>query len=56
MANQGYDFEQSKALTEDEKFFVGLALDDENQFDLTDQYIDQWCRQILAEFGFKSHD
>ena len=49
--NQGYDFEQSKALTEDEKLFVGLALDDENQFDLTDQYIDQWCLQVLQEFG-----
>lgn len=54
--NKGYEFEQSKALTEDEKFFVGLALDDENQFDLTDQYIDQWCRQILTEFGIKNHD
>jgi flavodoxin II len=54
--NNGYEFEQSKALTEDEKFFVGLALDDENQFDLTDQYIDQWCQQILHEFGLLSHD
>ncbi len=50
--NQGYDFEQSKALTEDEKLFVGLALDDENQFDLTDKYIDQWCLQVLREFGY----
>ena len=54
--NKGYEFEQSKALTEDENFFVGLALDDENQFDLTDQYIDQWCRQILHEFGLLSYD
>ena len=49
--NQGYSFEQSKALTEDGKFFVGLPLDDENQFELTDDYIAQWCQQILGEFG-----
>ncbi|MDG2017921.1 MAG: flavodoxin FldB [Porticoccaceae bacterium] len=54
--NQGYDFEQSKALTDDKKFFLGLALDDENQLDLTDQYINQWCQQILYEFGLLSHD
>lgn len=54
--NKGYEFEQSKALTDDEKFFLGLALDDENQFDLTDQYIDQWCQQILTEFGLLNHD
>jgi len=54
--NKGYEFEASKALTEDQKFFVGLALDDENQFDLTDQYIDQWCQQILLEFGLTPND
>ena len=49
--NQGYQFEQSKALTEDQAFFVGLALDDENQFELTDEYIDQWSQQVLQQFG-----
>jgi len=48
--NQDYAFEQSKALTEDQQWFVGLALDDENQLALTDPYIEQWCRQILEEF------
>jgi flavodoxin II len=47
--NQGYDFSASKALTEDKSFFVGLSLDDENQYDLTEQRIDSWCSQILAE-------
>lgn len=47
--NQGYDFIASKALTEDKSFFVGLCLDDENQYDLTDQRIDNWCNQLLAE-------
>lgn len=49
--NQGYIFEQSKALTEDGQFFVGLPLDDENQFELSDDYIAKWSQQILREFG-----
>lgn len=49
--NQGYDFEGSKALTEDQQHFVGLALDDENQFEQTDEKLDQWLDQVLTEFG-----
>lgn len=48
---EGYEFEASKALTQDGKFFVGLALDDENEFQLSDARIAQWCSQILDEFG-----
>lgn len=44
-----YEFTQSKALTEDGEFFVGLALDDENQFEQTDQRITAWTEQIAAE-------
>ncbi|MBO1254521.1 flavodoxin FldB [Alteromonas sp. 5E99-2] len=47
--NQGYDFNESKALTEDKQYFVGLSLDDENQYDLTDQRIADWCDQLLTE-------
>jgi flavodoxin II len=54
--NQGYQFEQSKALTEDQSFFVGLALDDENQPELTDTYIEQWSQQILNQFGYPYSD
>ena len=32
-----YEFEASKALTADESHFVGLALDDESQYDLSEQ-------------------
>ena len=53
--NEGYEFEQSKALTDDTKFFLGLALDDENQFDKTDDYVDHWCQQILHEFDLVTH-
>lgn len=49
--NEGYDFDQSQALTEDQSRFVGLALDDENQLDVSDVFIDRWCRQIIGEFG-----
>lgn len=49
--NQGYQFEESKALTKDRTHFVGLALDDENQFNLTGQRVATWTRQVLQEFG-----
>lgn len=47
--NQGYQFTASKALSEDNSHFVGLSLDDENQYDQTDTRIDQWCQQLLTE-------
>lgn len=47
----GYVFEASKALTPDEQYFVGLALDDETEFQLSDARIQQWCAQIIEEFG-----
>ncbi|PIO48030.1 MAG: flavodoxin FldA, partial [[Chlorobium] sp. 445] len=46
----GYEFEQSKGLY-DEQHFWGLVLDFENQSDLTDQRIKQWCAQIREELG-----
>jgi flavodoxin II len=46
----GYDFEASRALTADGSQFVGLALDDENEFTLSEHRLNQWCRQIMAEF------
>ncbi|SMF57986.1 flavodoxin II [Alteromonadaceae bacterium Bs31] len=51
--NEGYQFEQSKALNEDQTLFVGLALDDENEFEKSDQRIASWCAQILNEFGLE---
>ena len=49
--NQGYEFNASKALTEDKSQFVGLSLDDERQFELSQQRIEDWCVQILQEIG-----
>ncbi|WP_395341453.1 flavodoxin FldB [Ningiella sp. W23] len=47
----GYEYIASKALTEDNAFFVGLSLDDENQFDQSDERISQWCQQIVEEWS-----
>ena len=49
--NQGYEFEASKALTQDKSHFVGLSLDEDNQYQLTDERLSQWCEQILEEFA-----
>ncbi|MCW8330086.1 flavodoxin FldB [Photobacterium sp. SDRW27] len=49
--NQGYQFEASKALTEDQQYFVGLALDEDSQYELSDERITQWCEQILTEYS-----
>lgn len=49
--NQGYEFTKSKGLTQDGSYFVGLSLDDENQYELTEQRIDQWTEQLLTELS-----
>ena len=49
--NTGYDFIKSKALNAEETHFVGLSLDDENQYDQTDQRIANWCEQLLNEMA-----
>lgn len=48
-STDGYDFNDSKALRNGK--FVGLALDDDNQSDLTDQRIKAWVTQLKTEFG-----
>ncbi len=42
----GYDFEASKAEIEGKNLFVGLAIDEDQQEELTDERIKQWCAQI----------
>jgi len=49
--NQGYEFAASKALTADESQFVGLSLDEDTQYNLTDERLDVWCEQILLEYS-----
>lgn len=49
--NDGYDFETSKALVDDGRFFVGLALDETSQYELTEQRLAAWLPQVLAEIA-----
>jgi flavodoxin I len=45
----GYDFNESKAVRNGK--FCGLALDEDNQSDLTDERIQAWVAQLKTEFG-----
>lgn len=45
----GFEFTSPKPLSADGKHFVGLALDEVNQYDLSEERIEQWCEQILLE-------
>ncbi len=45
----GYDFESSKAVKNGK--FVGLALDDDNQSELTESRIKEWVTKLKSEFG-----
>ena len=47
----GYEFTASKALTADGELFVGLSLDEDSQYNLTDDRLDTWCEQILVEYS-----
>ena len=49
--NEGYHFTESQALTADKTRFVGLALDDENEFELTDKRLAHWCGQLRQQFN-----
>ena len=49
--NQGYEFVASKALTADESQFFGLALDEDSQYDQTDERIATWSLQVLEEIA-----
>ncbi|NIY81753.1 flavodoxin FldB [Vibrio hepatarius] len=48
--DDSYEFEASKALTEDGSQFVGLALDEDSQYELSDERIATWVEQILIEY------
>ena len=47
-STEGYEFNESRAVKGDK--FLGLALDEVNQSDLTDERIDAWVEQIKKEF------
>ncbi|RXJ67636.1 flavodoxin [Halarcobacter ebronensis] len=43
-STNGYEFEESTAVVDDQ--FVGLVIDEDNQSELTDQRVKNWCNQI----------
>lgn len=49
--DSNYEFEASKALTEDGKLFVGLALDEDSQYELSDERIATWVEQVMTEYA-----
>jgi flavodoxin I len=48
-STDGYDFTESKAVKNGK--FVGLAIDEDNQSDLTDERVTAWVAQIKKEFA-----
>ena len=46
--NEGYDFAESKGLRDGE--FLGLAIDDDNQSDLTAERVEKWVGVVKGEF------
>jgi flavodoxin I len=48
-STEGYDFAESRAVQDGK--FVGLALDEDNQSDLTEDRIAQWVAQLKTELG-----
>ena len=50
-STEGYEFEESLAANEDKTQFVGLAIDEDQQFELTDTRIAGWVEQILSEYS-----
>lgn len=48
-ATEGYDFDESTAIRNEE--FVGLAIDEDNQFELTAERIEQWVELVSPYFS-----
>ncbi|HBI39778.1 MAG TPA: flavodoxin FldA, partial [Tenacibaculum sp.] len=46
---EGYDFTESKAKVEDEDLFYGLAIDEDNQPELTQERVKNWLNQLESE-------
>tara|TARA_R110001583_G_scaffold54_6_gene613 strand:- start:1615 stop:2178 length:564 start_codon:yes stop_codon:yes gene_type:complete len=45
----GYEFDASLATLEDGRLFCGLAIDEDQQFELTDERVNRWVSQIVSE-------
>ena len=47
-STDGYDFEASKGMADD-NHFVGLGIDEDRQPELTDERVRAWCKQLHDE-------
>jgi flavodoxin I len=47
VATDSYTFEESKSVIDGK--FCGLAIDEDNESDLTDQRLSDWVKQINSE-------
>lgn len=50
-ATEGYEHTASKG--EKDGYFLGLALDEDNQSELTEERLNAWLAQVWEEFGFE---
>lgn len=46
----GYDFEESLAANENKSSFCGLAIDEDQQIELTDDRVNTWVAQLVEQF------
>ena len=52
-STEGYTFDESKGLY-DEKHFLGLGLDEENQAELHEIRVKKWAKQLRQELGISA--
>lgn len=50
-STDGYDFKESLALVEDGSVFCGLALDEDNESEESDDRIEAWVKQLKSELA-----
>ena len=50
----GRDYQYTNSAGVEQSIFLGLALDDDNRNELTEERIDYWVDALLYEFGIKS--
>jgi len=48
---EGYDFEASLACNDDKSLFCGLAVDEDQQIELTDGRVTGWVEQLLGQLS-----
>ncbi|MGH1438610.1 MAG: flavodoxin [Cellvibrionaceae bacterium] len=48
---EGYDFEASLAANEDKSYFCGLAIDEDQQIELTDGRIEGWINLLIEQLN-----